>query len=372
MKPKPTIKPDLIGRTPGESVPVFVRQGIGYDIGAILPIPVKRQRLALVSDKTVSRLHGSRVLRGLTARGWKVDTYELPDGERLKTARVVAQLHEQWLENGYDRATPVIAVGGGTVGDGVGFAAATYMRGLPLWHVPTTLVGQVDSSVGGKVGINHVRGKNLIGSFYQPSGVLIDPAFLKTLPSREIRSGLAEVIKYGIISDKRLFRDCENRVSDWISAHKQIDTSTLKACVAIKLRVVRSDEHDTGIRHILNLGHTLGHAFEAWGKFKIFKHGEAVALGMVAASFIAAKRRMLPQPAFDRIVSLCRRIAPSKRTVRFDPESVIPYLATDKKRVSGHNTWVLPVEIGRVTIVRDVADKDIRAAIGFAREWAGA
>ncbi len=370
MSRRGMFRPDLVGRTQGATVPVYVRERLGHDLGAVTPIPGNRQRLALVTDNTVWDLHGSRVRRGLVACGWTVDSYKLPPGERIKTARVVAQLHELWLNKGYDRSTPVIALGGGTVGDAVGFAAATFMRGLPLWQVPTTVVGQVDSSIGGKVGINLPRGKNLIGCFYQPSAVVIDPEFLRTLPTREIRSGLAEVVKYGIISDRRLFQHCEESVSDWITGNGKIDQSTIKSCVAIKLKLVQADERDTGIRHILNFGHTLGHAFEAWGKFKSFKHGEAVTLGMVAASRIAIERQILLQSEFDRIIRLCRLIAPSRQAIRFEPAAVTPYLAADKKRTAGRNTWVLPAGIGKVTIVRDVADKEVRAAIGFVREWA--
>lgn len=369
MKRSAREKPALIGRTGGMITPVFLRFGLGCDMGEVLPVPKGGQRISLVTDSIVWKLHGRKVSRGLTAFGWKVDTFKLAPGERIKSARVVSHLHDQWFRLGYDRSNPVIALGGGTIGDGVGFAAATFLRGLPLWHVPTTIVGQVDSSIGGKVGINHARGKNLIGCFYQPSGVVIDAAFLATLPVREIRSGLAEVIKYGIISDPALFGHCEKQVPGWISGSSPLDHSTLKKCAAIKLEVVESDERDTGNRHILNFGHTLGHAYEAWGRFKTFKHGEAVTLGMVSASRIAERRRMITGKDFDRILALCRLIAPSQRTVRFDADDVIPYLASDKKRTLGQNAWVLPTGIGRVRIVRDVADKEVRDAIKFVREW---
>lgn len=369
MRKSTTPKPDLIGRTPGTRSPVFIRDGFGAQIGAILRAPAAGQRIALVSDSIVWRLHGSKVMRGLVASGWTVDFYKLTPGERIKSSRVISKLHDSWFARGYDRSTPIVALGGGTVGDGVGFAAATFQRGLPLWHVPTTLVGQVDSSIGGKVGINHDRGKNLIGCFYQPSGVIIDPEFLTTLPAREVRSGLAEVIKYGVISDPRLFRHCERSVASWI-AGQQIDTATLKSCVNIKLKVVRADERDTGLRHILNFGHTLGHAFEAWGNFRTLKHGEAVTLGMVAASRIAIRRGIFAQGEFDRVLNVLRRIAPQPRIVRFEPSGVIPYLSVDKKRVSGRNAWVLPVAIGKVTIVRDVADNEVRDAVRFVRGWA--
>ncbi len=369
MKRVATVKPELIGRTRGTVTPVFLRAGLGCELGAVLPVPKRGQRIALVTDSIVWKLYGRRVSQGLAVSGWKVDSFKLAPGERIKSARVIAQLHDQWLKHGYDRSNPVVALGGGTVGDGVGFAAATFLRGLPLWHVPTTIVGQVDSSIGGKVGINHVRGKNLIGCFYQPTGVVIDAEFLSTLPAREIRSGLAEVIKYGIIIDRALFVYCEKHVTGWLANSNSLDLSTLKTCATIKLRVVESDERDTGNRHILNFGHTLGHAYEAWGRFKTFKHGEAVTLGMVSVSRIAEQRQLIARGDFDRILALCALIAPSRKTVRFDADDVIPYLASDKKRTLGHNAWVLPMGIGRVRIVRDVTDKEIRDAIEFVRRW---
>jgi 3-dehydroquinate synthase len=362
-------KPELLGRTAGTVTPVFLRASLGYDLGAVLLAPKNGQRISLVTDSIVWQLHGRKVSRGLAEGGWKVDILKLAPGERIKSSRVIAQLHDQWFKHGYDRSNPVVALGGGTVGDGVGFAAATFLRGLPLWHVPTTIIGQVDSSIGGKVGINHVRGKNLIGCFYQPTGVVIDVDFLSTLPIREIRSGLAEVVKYGIISDPTLFGHCEKKVPSWITNTSPLDPSTLKTCAAIKLKVVASDERDTGKRHILNFGHTLGHAYEAWGRFKTFKHGEAVTLGMVSASRIAERRQLITRRDFDRILALCALIALSRKTVRFDADDVIPYLASDKKRTLGQNAWVLPVGIGRVRIVRDVADKEIRDAIEFVRKW---
>ncbi len=362
------LTPSLIGRTTGTKVPVYVRAGLGTEVGRLLP-PANGQRLALVTDKIVGRLHGERVRDGVVSAGWKVDLYELAPGERIKSARVVEKLHESWLRAGYDRSTPVIALGGGTIGDAVGFAAATFMRGLPLWQVPTTVVGQVDSSIGGKVGINHPQSKNLIGCFYQPTGIVIDPDFLATLPAREIRSGLAEVVKYGIIADFGLFRRCEKHVSAWISQQEPIEQETIKRCVEIKLDVVRSDEHDTGRRHILNFGHTLGHAFEAWGKFKTLRHGEAVTLGMVVAAHIASKRAILSAKEFDRICSICLLIAPTENLGRIEAKKVMSYLATDKKRVASQNKWVLPERFGKVTLANDVTDKEIVAAIDSVRQW---
>lgn len=370
MKRTGTIRPDLIGRTSGSKVPVFIREGLAGDLGRFLPEVSGHRRTCVVTDRTVARLHGATVRESLGSSGFKVDWVELPSGEGIKSSRVVSALHERWLRNGYDRSTPIIALGGGTIGDAVGYAAATFMRGLPLVQVPTTLIGQVDSALGGKVGVNHARGKNLIGCYYHPAAVVIDPMLLTTLPIREIRSGMAEVIKYGIIADPTLFRRCEKCIPDWL-AGDQIDQATIKRCAAIKLRVVRTDERDMGRRHILNFGHTLGHAFEAWGGFRLLKHGEAVTLGMVAASTIALSRGNLKVMEFDRILKLCGEIAPSRKAASFQVRSLTPFLETDKKRAHGKNAWVLPNRIGGVTIVRNVTDNEIRAAIEFVREWLG-
>jgi 3-dehydroquinate synthase len=351
---------------------VHIRTGIAKKLSGIVTGISEDRRLGVVTDRTLDKLYGTPMRQSLASAGFTVDWLVLAPGESIKSSRIIANLHERWFDNGYDRSTPIMAFGGGTVGDAVGFAAATFKRGLPLVQVPTTLIGQVDSALGGKVGINHIRGKNLVGCYYHPAAVVIDPAFLTTLPGRELKSGLAEVVKYGIIVDAPLLQICERSVAGWTCGSKAIDQATIRRCVSIKLKIVRADERDTGLRHILNFGHTLGHAFEAWGGFRLLKHGEAVTLGMIAASRIARLRGILAASDFDRITVLCRLIAPTRRAVRFDAVQIAPYLKDDKKRALGRNAWVLPVRIGKVTIVRDVADKEIRAAIGFTREWLGA
>lgn len=362
-------KPTMIGKTAGHTVPVYLRSGISADIGSLLR-PQKRHRpLVLVCDTVVERHHGKSLQRSLQRAGWNVYAQSLRGGEGIKTSSTIDRLHSNWLRAGHDRSTPIVAVGGGTIGDTVGFAAAIFMRGLPLWHVPTTIVAQVDSALGGKVGINHPKGKNLIGSFYQPAGVVIDPQFLSTLPVREFRSGLAEVLKYGVVADAHLFARCEKHLTDWADGSRSLDQLIIAKCASIKLRVVGADERDTGARHILNFGHTLGHALEAWGRFKSLRHGEAVTLGMVAASWMALQRGVLAQRDFRRIERACRDIAPHPRHGRFEPADVTPYLAMDKKRAGGANAWVLPVGIGKVTIVRDMTDKEIVAALMFVRQW---
>jgi 3-dehydroquinate synthase len=363
------MRPTLVGRINPRPVPIFIAQGILERAAELLGSGRRRRSLALVSDKTVFSWHGERLIKALAKSGWHVEPFLLKPGEGIKSARTIARLHEEWFEKQYDRSTPVIAFGGGTVGDAAGYAAATFLRGLPLWQVPTTIVGQVDSALGGKVGINHARGKNLIGCFYQPTGVLIDPSLLATLPQRELRSGLAEVVKYGIIANVRLFESCEQQVESWVHGDTPFDEDTICRCVKIKLSVVERDETDQGLRHILNFGHTLGHAFERWGNYRRFRHGEAVTLGMMAVGRIAVKRRMMSDGTFSRMGRVCRVLAPAPRRATFRASDIMSHLGFDKKRKDGRQVWVLPERIGKVTMVDNVTDKEIRDAIDFVSGW---
>ena len=210
-----------------------------------------------------------------------------PDGERAKHLRTVTRVHDALLDARVDRKTVVVIVGGGVLGDLAGFAAASFLRGLRVVQVPTTVVAQVDSAIGGKVGVNHARGKNLIGAFHPPIGVLIDPDLLTTLPARELRAGLYEVVKYGVIADRRLFARLERDLDRILAGDPEALLPIVVASARIKAHVVSVDEHETGLRRILNLGHTLGHAFEAITHYRRFKHGEAVGWGMLAAVAVA-------------------------------------------------------------------------------------
>ncbi|GAB4313893.1 MAG: 3-dehydroquinate synthase [Candidatus Zixiibacteriota bacterium] len=360
------MRPSLRGVIPARSLPVYVQEGILDKLPELLKSAQRYHRCELVTDHNVDAILGERLVRCLRRAGWTTHKTVLPAGERIKSERTIKSLHDAWFDRGVDRYTTVIALGGGTIGDATGYAAATFMRGVPLWQVPTTIIGQVDSALGGKVGINHQRGKNLIGAFYQPSGVVIDPMALRTLPPRERRSGLAEVIKYGVIADAALFRRCEGAVDDWLAGDTSIPTSTLLACVRIKLRVVEADEADHGLRHHLNFGHTLGHAIERWGGYRRYKHGEAVAMGMVAAGWMAHQRRRLTAHDFARLEQVCRKLYPPRITAPERLSDISQYLQSDKKRMAGTLRWVLPRGIGRVGIVDDVASREINGALRYA------
>jgi 3-dehydroquinate synthase len=289
----------------------------------------------------------------------------VPAGENSKSLAEAARLYSRLAALAADRRSPVIAVGGGVVGDVAGFVAATYNRGLPLVMVPTTLLAMVDSSVGGKVGINLPEGKNLVGAFYQPAGVWIDIALLDTLPEREYRSGLAEVVKYGMILDAEFF--------GWLEANADMVLRRSPAAVAhvvarscrLKADVVEQDEREeTGLRMVLNYGHTFAHASEAVGGYGAWLHGEAVAAGMVCASRLAERRGLIPAEVTSRQMKLLARFGlPTERRAEWDPEALLATMRRDKKNVGGRLRFVLPTRLGHVAAFDDVPEALVREVL---------
>ena len=257
----------------------------------------------------------------------------------------------------------LIAVGGGVVGDIAGYAAATFLRGLSLVHVPTTLLAQVDSSIGGKVGINHKLGKNLIGAFHPPRLVAIDPQLLDTLPRREFRAGLYEVIKYGMIASPTLFKKLDRELTAVFNHEPRALMSIITKCCRIKASIVQSDERETGLRRILNFGHTVGHAIESATKYRRFRHGEAVAFGMLAAASISETRGELSKTDRDALVTLIRRMGPLPSSNDLSIKQIINTIKQDKKIIQGKLHFVLPTGIGLTTIVEDVTSKQIERAL---------
>jgi 3-dehydroquinate synthase len=364
-------KPTLWGRIPQRRVPIYLGDGILDRLPSILPPTVPKRSIEIVTDRTVYDLFAKPLALVLKDLGWAVHRTVLATGEGIKSARTITSLHECWFARKYDRHVPVIALGGGTVGDSVGYAAATFLRGVPLWQIPTTVLAQVDAAIGGKVGINHRRGKNLVGAFYHAQGIIIDTRTLTTLPVRERRSGLAEVVKYGVIADRTLFRRCERDLPAWVSGDEPIGDDVIKRCVRIKLRVVAADETDLGQRHILNFGHTLGHALERWGGYRRLRHGEAVALGMVGAGYLAQQRGLWSAQEQRRLSDLCRYLRPARTIPALKHQEILPHLKVDKKRAGGRNIWVLPRTIGEVEMHDDVTEKEVRGALRHIAEWLG-
>lgn len=319
------------------------------------------KKALVVTNTTVGRLYLKKAVRGLEAAGFKTASIAIPDGERYKTLATVSKIYSAMLKAGLDRRSPVIALGGGVVGDAAGFAAATYMRGLPLVQVPTTLLAMVDSSVGGKTGADLREGKNLVGAFHQPIAVWIDTRTLKTLPMGEFRNGLAEVIKYGVIRDPELFRYVEKTI---FRMPKSFDY-TISACCRIKADVVSKDEFERrGVREILNYGHTFGHAIEALTGYRAYTHGEAVAIGMNMAARLAVKLKMLPEKDAARIESLLfNSWLPTSVEGKVRPDAVLRAMARDKKAVGGKLRLVLPVRIGKVAVKAGIDPEKIRGVI---------
>lgn len=321
------------------------------------------RRAVLVSNMPVGRIYRERSVASLRRAGFKVHSFSIGDGERFKSLRTAESLFGFLIEHGIERSDVIVALGGGVVGDIAGFVAATYLRGVRLIQVPTTLLAQIDSSVGGKTGVNHALGKNLIGAFYQPSLVVIDPDVLGTLPARQTQAGLYEAIKYGVILDRRLF----NSISDNIDRLKNLESTEIERliarCCSIKAGVVQRDERESGLRKILNFGHTVGHALEAVTRYRRFLHGEAVAHGMRAASRIAERLGLLNTADREKIDGAIAGVGkrPTAKTLVLD--DIIRAIHRDKKVEAGRATFVLPVEIGKVVMRSDVPPAVIRAAL---------
>lgn len=341
---------------------------IGFNIlgslGDIAGEYLREKKALLVTNPTVAALYGKAVKGQLQRGGIDPVVAEIPDGEEYKALSTAGDLYDLAYLNGLDRKSPVLALGGGVTGDLAGFVAATYLRGVPFIQVPTTLLAQVDSSVGGKVAVNHPRGKNIVGAFYQPAAVIADLDTLKTLPPREIRAGMAEVIKYGVIADPGFFCWLEENLEKAL----QMEPSSLEKIVTLSCRIkagiVRQDETDQGVRAILNFGHTVGHAVEALTGYKTYRHGEAVSIGMCAAARMAVRMGLLDTREKDRLVSLLDRAGlPVEVPSRLDRGDMIRSIQKDKKVISSSLTFVLPVALGKVEIVSGVKEEDILSCL---------
>ena len=344
--------------TPSRRYAVTLDDGLLDRLPRLLDDAKAPARRFVVSSPLVWRLHGSRL-----AKAGLGEPIVVPDGERFKNLQNVSRVYEALIRVNADRASTLITLGGGVIGDMAGFAAATYLRGIALVHVPTTLLAQVDASIGGKVGVNHALGKNLIGAFYQPLAVAIDPSVLQTLPRREFRAGLYEVIKYGMTSSRPLFE----RVGRERSAIFAKDAAALGAVISescrIKASVVAADEKEAGLRRILNFGHTAGHALEAVTKYRRYRHGEAVAYGMLVASELGVMRGALAAADRAALADLIASLGPLPPIGDISTREMLDAMQHDKKMVAGRLNFVLPTSIGSTTIVDDITEKEMKAAM---------
>jgi 3-dehydroquinate synthase len=330
--------------------------------------PFARQRargaLAFVVGDENTRPHAEAAAASLAAAGFRTALELLPAGEAQKALAVASRLYDRLADLNADRRTLVVAVGGGVVGDLAGFVAATFNRGLPLLMVPTTLLAMVDSSVGGKVGVNHPRAKNLIGAFHQPAGVWIDTAALATLPEREYRSGLAEVVKYGVILDADFFAWQEANADAVLRRDPEAVRHVVARSCRLKADVVEKDEREeTGLRAVLNYGHTFAHAFETVGGYGAWLHGEAVSAGMVCASRLAERRGLIPAEATARQVRLLERFGLPTAPKRWPAERLVQVMRSDKKNVAGRLRLVLPRRLGEVALFDDVPEDEVRRGL---------
>src|SRR3954471_1682345 len=351
--------------TPSRRYVITIGAGLLDRLSLLLDESGAPGRRFVVSSPTVWRFHGQQF-----AKAVKAEPILIPDGERYKQMPTVTRVYDALVQANADRASTLITFGGGVVGDLAGFAAATYLRGIALVHVPTTLLAQVDSSIGGKVGVNHPLGKNLIGAFYQPHGVLIDPAVLGTLPRREFRAGLYEVIKYGMTSSAPLFeRVARDRKAIFARSVESLMPIISESC-RIKADVVAADEREAGLRRILNFGHTAGHALEAVTKYRRFRHGEAVGYGMLVAAELATARGALADRDRQALADIIASLGPLPPIADLPASAIREAMHHDKKIVAGTLHFVLPTAIGATSIVDDVKDAELRNAlrrVGFAK-----
>ncbi len=333
-------------------------------LGELLRESFRAPKVLVITNPRVRGLYGNVVERGLGRAGWDTVWAEMPDGEEYKTLATVQGFYDLALTKGLDRACPVIALGGGVVGDTAGFFAATYQRGVPFIQVPTTLLAQVDASVGGKVGVNHPWGKNMIGAFYQPRLVVADLDTLATLPTREIRAGLAEVIKYGVIKEAVFFAWLEENIDRLLRLERDALAQAIATSCRLKAAVVEEDEIETGQRQILNYGHTVGHALEALTDYRVYHHGEAVAIGMVVAARLAVALGLLAGSCAVRITALLQRAGlPSRVPAQFSADELVKAMRLDKKARDGELTFVLPEAIGRVRLVPRVDAQLVKSVL---------
>lgn len=343
---------------------IYIGSGVLARLGGWARECADGDKALLVSNRQVLALYGPIVGSSLAESGYQVASAEIGDGEKYKSLATLESLYDQAYSAGLDRHSPIIALGGGVVGDVAGLVAATYLRGVPFVQVPTSLLAQVDSSVGGKVAVNHPRGKNIIGAFYQPTLVVADMLTLRTLPPREIRCALAELIKYGIIGSAGFFNWLEDNIDKLLSLDEGALVYAVAAACKSKAQVVEEDETEQGRRAILNLGHTVGHAIETLSGYRVYCHGEAVAIGIAAAVKLAEEMGLLPVDQARRIIALLNRAGlPVSIPPSLDGNQMIAAMRRDKKAHDGKLTFVLPMAIGSVQVCDDLPKKLIQQVL---------
>ena len=353
----PPIRIDVAAES--AAYPVFIGAGLSESLATLLDTQGFSRRRFVVSSPVVWKLHRRAIARGLG----RPDVVLIPDGERAKNTQTVMRIFDALVKAHADRGAGLIAVGGGVIGDVAGFAAATYLRGIAIAHVPTTLLAQVDSAVGGKVGVNHPLGKNLIGAFHQPRLVAADPTLLTTLSRREFRAGLYEVVKYGMAFEAPLFAQVRANLRPILERDIEALTPIIAESCRIKAGVVMQDERERGPRRLLNFGHTAGHAFEAVTKYRRFRHGEAIAWGMLVAAELSVARQALPSSGFRALSGLITSLGPLPPVSDLKIRDVLAAVRRDKKIVDGKLHFVIVTDVGRAQIVDDVTEDELKRAL---------
>ncbi|HSF19177.1 MAG TPA: 3-dehydroquinate synthase [Vicinamibacteria bacterium] len=328
--------------------PVLLGSGLIGEIGRLALVSWPRSRIAVVTQRRVARLHGGRLFSSLSRARLDVVPLFMPEGEERKNLKTVSALYDRLVSSRFTRDDAILAFGGGAVGDTAGFVAATFLRGIAFAQVPTTLLAQIDSAIGAKVGVNHPRGKNLIGTVYRPSAVWIDPGLLRTLPERDFRSGLFELLKYGFIGRPQLLR---RMASKQLRVGDRALVDSIAEAVRQKLAVVREDEHERGLRRILNFGHTIGHGLEAASDYRKLTHGEAVGWGMIGAVGIGMRLGRLDPDLGRKLEGAVRNVGPLPPLRGLSKKRVLDAISRDKKTGSRGLRFVLPVGLGRVEVV---------------------
>jgi 3-dehydroquinate synthase len=355
--PAPPVRIEVTAAAGG--YPIVVGAAALAALPALLDEAEIGPRRIVVSSPLVWQLHGDAIRRASSER----EPILVPDGERFKTTATVGRVYDALVQCNADRATTIIAVGGGVIGDMIGFAAATFLRGLRLVQIPTTLMAQVDSAVGGKVGVNHPLGKNLIGAFHPPRLVVADPDVLASLPRREFRAGLYEVIKYGVIAKPALLDTIAAQRRALFAREPAVVAAIVAESCRIKAGVVSTDEREGGLRRVLNFGHTIGHALEAVTRFRRFRHGEAVAYGMLAALSLGVARGVTPADAQRRVADLITTLGPLPPVADLSAREIVALVSHDKKVITGTLHFIAATTLGTTTTLTDVTEKELRAAV---------
>jgi len=330
------------------SYPIYIGSGL-LNQAELYTQHIKSSQVIVITNSTIAPLYLDQVLNNL--QNFKVETLILPDGEQFKTLDYVTQIFDKLLSCKFSRNATLIALGGGVIGDMGGFSAACYQRGIPFLQIPTTLLAQVDSSVGGKTGVNHALGKNMIGAFYQPQCVIADADVLNTLNDRQLSAGLAEVIKYGLIRDIEFFEWLEQNIELLLARDKEALAFAIERSCVNKAQIVAEDETETGIRATLNLGHTFGHAIETGAGYGVYLHGEAVAIGTCQAADLSRRKGWLTDADVERIIALFKKAnLPVNPPEQLDSDSFLDLMAVDKKNIDGKIRLILLTKIGVATL----------------------